>query len=53
MLDNFVKEYAKYESRIFAPFDDLPLTEEEIEKLEDEKAVEGDRQYDRMKEEGC
>lgn len=29
MLDNFEQEYAKYEAKLFAPFDDERMTEDE------------------------
>ena len=29
MLDNFEQEYTKYEAKLFAPFDDERMTEDE------------------------
>lgn len=34
MLDNFEKEYAKYEAKLTTPFDDVSMTEEEYTELE-------------------
>lgn len=33
MLDNFEQEYAKYEAKLFAPFDDERMTEDEYEDM--------------------
>ena len=33
MLDNFEKEYVKYESKLFAPFDDERMTEDESDDM--------------------
>ena len=43
-FDNgFYAAQQEYERRLFAPYDYLPLTEEEIDEIEDAKAAIGER----------
>ena len=48
-MKGFEKALQEYESRLFAPFDYLPLTDEEIEEIEDQKDAEGDRLFEEMR----
>lgn len=48
-MKGFQKALQEYENRMFAPFDYLPLTDEEIEEIEDYKDSEGDRLFEEMR----
>lgn len=58
MFNNFDNGFGQaqqeYERRLFAPYDDLPLTEEEIDEIEDAKADIGERMMEErwLKERG-
>lgn len=48
-MKGFERALQEYESRMFAPFDYLPLTDEEIEEIEDYQDAEGDRLFEEMR----
>ena len=53
-MQGFKQAQQEYESRLFAPYDYLPLTEEEIDGIEDAKADIGERMMEErwLKERG-
>ena len=48
-MQGFKKAQQEYERRLFAPYDYLPLTDEEIAEIEDVKADIGERMMEEQK----